>query len=108
MGYLVNAKCDKCRFATEFCFGGGMLGFDKVCKVPAIDHYSKEFVVENYFKKYNFRRKITFYNDPFMFQPDSKKPEYIEFGEILLAKRGNLCPKCKTYNLNFKIDMIFD
>ncbi len=37
MGSILTAICRDCGFEKEICFGGGMLNFDTVCNVPAVN-----------------------------------------------------------------------
>jgi hypothetical protein len=101
MGQMLNAICNKCGFQKEVSFGAGMSDFQTVCNVPALNTKTGKLVVKNFLKVDKQANDITFYNDPKMYKGEIED-EYHQWGDIFLSPKNNLCPKCKTYSMNFE------
>jgi hypothetical protein len=105
MGSVLKAIC-KCGFEKEFLFGGGMMDFNTVCNVPALNKETGEFVVENYLSK-SSSEDLSFYNQPNMYSGDLGD-EYHQWSGVLLKQTGNLCPNCKSFTMNFELIACYD
>ena len=105
MGSVLKAIC-KCGFEQEFLFGAGMMDFETVCNVPAVNKETGEFTVENYFNKDSLEN-LSFYTQPEMYS-GKIIDDYHEWGEVLLKPTANFCPKCKNFKLTFEGIALFD
>lgn len=107
MGQILKAVCKNCYFEEEVWFGGGMLNFETECNVPAINNTTGEFEIMNIFNKDLFDGNYTFYNDPSMFKGKITidSPQWYD---IYLCPTKNLCPKCKSFKMNFESVGFFD
>jgi hypothetical protein len=107
MGTMIKAKCKHCGFEKKFSFGAGMMDFKTNCAVPAINRETSGFVVLNFFDVGQDQDNYVFYNDPIMNLHSTGKKS-IQWGDVYLGKAENLCPSCKTYNLDFEETGRFD
>lgn len=106
MGTILIANCVQCGFEEEFPYGGGMMDFESVCNVPAISKNTGHFVVRNYFEE-KLSGEFLFYNNPEMYSGKLGK-DYHEWGEILLKRKNNICPHCKTFTMSFESFAFYD
>jgi len=100
MGTILNAYCEECGFENEVWYGAGMADYGTVCNVPAIDNKSGKFVIRNILAEDKLKDDLSFYNDPVMFNGKIKNEE-LQWGEIYLKADKNLCPKCKSFTMQF-------
>ncbi len=108
MGSILKASCQKCKFSREFDFGAGMMDFTTNCSAPGINKATGGFVVENYFSKDNLPKDIKFYNDPNMYQGELDEHKTLQWQEVYLKHKDNLCPVCRSYSLSFIETGLFD
>ncbi len=116
MGIKLRGLC-KCGFDTGDIFvGAGFMNFMDTCNAPAICLNCNEFLVRNYMKKNEARcpgcdGKVTFYDDPSLYDPSAKIEEhgYLFIWRVAdkdeffkLPDTSFLCPKCKNMTLVFE------
>lgn len=101
MGQILNAKCNKCGYHKEIFFGAGMMDFQTVCKVPALNTKTGRLVVKNFYKIDKQSIDITFYCEPEMYQGELGDEGH-EWGDIFLSSTNNLCPKCNAFTMDFE------
>lgn len=100
MGQILNAVCNKCGFQKEIIFGAGMMDFQTVCNVPALNAKTGKLVIKNFFKIDKNSIDFTFYSEPTMYKGKIKN-DALEWDGIYLSHQNNLCPKCQGYTMEF-------
>ena len=106
MGQTIKANCENCDFTTEFDFGGGMINFTFYTPVPAIEIKTGQFKNLNY-KKLEEHSNYYFYSDDKL-KGDNQKAYKFQNFDLELNSKGNYCPSCKTFQLEFISMAIFD
>lgn len=122
MGFTIIPICKKCGYKTEsISVGGGRMNHLTVCGAPAWNIENNEIErinLYNYKKTIEIRKKFLYFfhrkvivekiNDKYV--PYYEPKMFIEDKEIgthnwddkHYKKSKNFCPKCKTFNLDFK------
>ena len=126
MGFTIIPKCNNCRYRTDsIAVGGGRFSHLTICYGPVLNtesneieqinlyDYAKIVIVKNHFRTYESKvieitnEKYVPYYEPNMFIDDSEIRSY-EWSGKYYKRSKNFCPKCKTYNLDFQLDVFFD
>ncbi len=122
MGYTIIPICNNCGYKTKaIAIGGGRLNHLTQCGAPALNTETNEVEEINlydYKKTEIFKEKFLYFfhrnviiektNNKYIPYYDSKMfIDYNEVGEHHWSNRNykkskNLCPKCKSFNLDFK------
>lgn len=105
MGSILKANCDKCGFEKEVWFGAGMKDFTTICNVPAITKKTGRLGVKNILKEH--MGDYTFYSDPTMYEGELGDDAH-QWGEVMLKRENNLCPRCKNFTMVFEDNGCFD
>lgn len=105
MGTLIKAICTSCDFRKKFSFGGGMMEYDKICRVPAIGN-DKKFLVVN--TKEDLPDGVKLYTNTELYVGELKEGEGIQHSEHWLSPSNNLCPNCKLKVMDFEVYGKFD
>ena len=107
MGSILVAVCKKCGFEKEIFFGGGMLDFDNVCIIPAVNKKTGKFIIKNYLNKSTYSDNIIFYNQPEMYSGVIDEGAH-QWCDVYLKRKDNYCPECKGFTLDFEFAGCFD
>lgn len=108
MGKIITGKCKSCGFETEFSFGGNRSNYKTVCRLPAIDTETGEFVELNYYDYQNTKSKYLFYNDEKLKYNTAHDNTVIRNFNVELNTRKNFCPRCNSHALDFEIKFFTD
>lgn len=113
MGSILRAECS-CGFNKERLFvGGGMLGFETSCLVPAVCKGCGDFFTTNYLETENSlvcprcAKKAYFYNDQSL-RGVEVSPKIIFHWRLTkdtsldLPDAKYYCPNCQRFELQFK------
>ncbi len=108
MGSIILPVCENCGYkAAKIYLGGGMSNHLTYCAVPALNTETNEIVTVDFFsdviKEDLLKDKPTYkiYNGPNM-HIINDGIDYHHWGDLKFKIHGNLCPKCKSYNLIFE------
>lgn len=107
MGQVLKANCNCCGFTKNVSFGGNRSNFKEVCMMPAVDMKKGELINLNYYQK-NENEDIVFYNVKKL-QSDFPDQNRIHRSfDTVIYMKGNYCPICKTYELDFQTYLMTD
>lgn len=126
MGFTIIPKCNNCRYTTDsIAVGGGRFNHLTRCSAPVLNtesneieqinlyDYAKTVIVKNDFCTYESKvieitnEKYVPYYESSMFINDSEIGSH-KWNDKYYKKSKNFCPKCKTYNLDFIMGVLFD
>lgn len=130
MGFTIIPKCNNCGYSTDsIAIGGEKFDYRTRCGAPALNtvsneieqinlyDYTKTVIVKKrflyFFYKYKSvtietkNEKYVPYYEPSMFVNDSEIRSY-NWDDKHYKRNKNFCPKCKTFNLDFQLDILFD
>ncbi|WP_026713371.1 hypothetical protein [Flavobacterium daejeonense] len=128
MGFTIIPKCNNCGYKTDsIAVGGGRFSYLTHCGAPALNiesneieeinlyDYTKTEIVKKRFL-YFFYKSVTIvtknekyipYYKSSMFKNDVGIGSY-NWGSDYYKKSKNFCPKCKTFDLDFLMGVLFD
>ena len=126
MGYTIIPKCNNCGYKIgSIAVGGGRFSHLTQCGAPVLNtdtneieqinlyYYAKTVFVKNNFITYESKvieitnEKYVPYYESSMFINDSEIGSY-NWNDKHYKRSKNFCPKCKTYNLDFLMGVMFD
>nr|WP_315149524.1 hypothetical protein [uncultured Flavobacterium sp.] len=126
MGFTILPICTNCGYKTKsIAIGGGRFNHLTICFGPVLNtesneieqinlyDYAKKVIVKNDFITYeSIEIEITNenyvpYYESSMFINDSEIRSY-NWNNKNYKQSKNFCPKCKTYNLDFLLGVLFD
>jgi hypothetical protein len=105
MGHILKAKCTNCDFEQKVYFGASRANFRTHSNVPAIKISTGEFVMENYLTEKD-NADLIFYNSEEL--NSLREGKTYSWNDIRLYEKGNKCPKCQKYTLEFIRIGLFD
>ncbi len=105
MGEILEAKCYKCGLSQQLLFGAGMLNFDTVSDIPALDENGKLVSVNIRDERY---KDYQFYTAPDMYEGDIEGEDELTWSEYTLKSKKNYCPDCKQMTMEFVHIALFD
>lgn len=126
MGFTIIPKCNNCGYTTDsIAVGGGRFDHLTRCGAPILNtesneieqinlyDYAKTVIVKNDFFSYksvtieiNNEKYVPYYESN-MFINDSEIGSY-NWNDKYYKRSKNFCPKCKTYNLDFLMGVLYD
>ena len=106
MGYKLKATCSSCNLQEILVYGGDRLNYLKEDYVPAINIKTKAIESVNYIKYKNDSRYQFYTNNSL--KEKNKYSEIIKNCNLELNSKYNYCPNCRTFNLDFQIESLFD
>lgn len=113
MGRIIRAICRKCGYRTSnLYFGNGKTDLVTTCQFPVLDKKTREVIM----KDISLKDELPNDSDHFLFYDDSSlsgdkncdQPLHIDWGDIRLKSRGNYCPKCHQFSLEFLSHGLWD
>jgi len=128
MGFTIIPKCNNCGYKIDsIAVGGGRFSHLTQCGAPVLNtetneieqinlyDYIKTVVVKERFLFFFYKsvkietknEKYTPYYEPSMFINDSEIGSY-NWNDKHYKRSKNFCPKCKTFNLDFLMGVLFD
>lgn len=126
MGFTILPICTNCGYSTDsIAVGGGRFNHLTRCCAPVLNtesneieqinlyDYAKTVIAKNDFCTYESKvieitnEKYVPYYEFSMFINDSAIGSH-KWNDKYYKKSKNFCPKCKTYNLDFIMGVLFD
>jgi hypothetical protein len=116
VGSILRGSC-RCGYVTEALgFGGGLETFETYCGVPARCEACGQVVLVDYFSPGedddgpfyvcpSCHGEVAPYVEPF--EPQGRT-EGIRWGELIVPRAGNRCPRCSASLLSFAVVGSFD
>lgn len=106
MGFIILSNCNNCNYKpNRISIGGGRMNHRTYNGAPAWNKETDEIEQVNLYDK--LEEKYIPYNNKKMFKKD-RKVSLHQWGDCYYSSKNNFCPKCKTFNVDFKCGDLFD